>query len=154
MKEGGLGMKWMLGAMALAYALAASAGDPHGPAGLWKTVDDKLKVPRSLVRIVEVNGVFEGRIEQLLNRQPDDDPQNLCTACPGERKGKPLVGMTILSGLRKDGDAYAGGEILDPKNGKTYRCRMELADGGRKLNVRGYIGISLIGRTQTWLREE
>lgn len=147
-------MKAILGACALVFALAASAADPGSPAGLWKTIDDKTKMPRSLVRIVEANGVYEGRIEQLLNRQPDDDPQNLCRACPGERKDKPLVGMTILTGLRKDGDAYTGGEILDPKNGKSYRCKMELIEGGRKLNVRGFIGISLIGRTQTWLREE
>jgi uncharacterized protein (DUF2147 family) len=147
-------MKWLLGAMALAFALAASAADLNSPAGLWKTIDDKTKLPRSMVRIVEVNGVFEGRIEQLLNRQPDDDPDGLCRSCPGERKDKPLVGMIILTGLKKDGDVYAGGEILDPKNGKTYRCKMQLIEAGAKLNVRGFIGISLIGRTQTWLREE
>lgn len=106
------------------------------------------------MRISEVNGVYEGRIEQLLNRQPDDDPEGICRTCPGDRKGKPLVGMTILSGLKKDGDIYAGGEILDPKNGKTYRCKTEVIEGGKKLNVRGFIGVSLIGRTQTWLREE
>ena len=147
-------MKMILGAIAMLFAFAASAADSTSPAGLWKTIDDKTKMPRSLVRIVEVNGVYEGRIEQLLNRQPDDDPQNLCRACPGERKDKPLIGMTILTGLKKDGDAYTGGEILDPKNGKTYRCKMETIEGGKKLNVRGFIGISLIGRTQTWLREE
>ena len=106
------------------------------------------------MRISEVNGVYEGRIEQLLNRQPDDDPEGICRTCPGDRKGKPLVGMTILSGLKKDGDIYAGGEILDPKNGKTYRCKTEVIEGCKKLNVRGFIGVSLIGRTQTWLREE
>jgi len=147
-------MKWMLGAMAFVFALAASATDLNDPAGLWKTIDDKTKLPRSMVRIVEVNGVYEGRIEQLLNRQPDDDPDGLCRSCPGERKDKPLVGMTILTGLKKDGNVYAGGEILDPKNGKTYRCKVQLIEAGAKLNVRGFIGISLIGRTQTWLREE
>lgn len=146
--------KLMLGIGALLFALTAAAADPTSPAGLWKTIDDKTKLPRSLVRISEVNGVYEGRIEQLLNRQPDDDPEGICRACPGERKGKPLVGMTILSGLKQDGDIYAGGEILDPKNGKTYRCKMEVIEGGKKLNVRGFIGVSLIGRTQTWLREE
>ncbi|MBX9631483.1 MAG: DUF2147 domain-containing protein [Burkholderiales bacterium] len=146
--------KLVLGALTLLFALTAAAADPASPAGLWKTVDDKTKLPRSLVRISEVNGVYEGRIEQLLNRQPDDDPQGICRACPGDRKDKPLVGMTILSGLKKDGDIYTGGEILDPKNGKSYRCKMEVIEGGKKLNVRGFIGVSLIGRTQTWLREE
>jgi uncharacterized protein (DUF2147 family) len=146
--------KLVLGALTLLFALTAAAADPASPAGLWKTVDDKTKLPRSLVRISEVNGVYEGRIEQLLNRQPDDDPQGICRACPGDRKDKPLVGMTILSGLKKDGDIFTGGEILDPKNGKSYRCKMEVIEGGKKLNVRGFIGVSLIGRTQTWLREE
>lgn len=146
--------KLVLGALTLLFALTAAAADPASPAGLWKTVDDKTKLPRSLVRISEVNGVYEGRIEQLLNRQADDDPQGMCRACPGDRKDKPLVGMTILSGLKKDGDIYTGGEILDPKNGKSYRCKMEVIEGGKKLNVRGFIGVSLIGRTQTWLREE
>lgn len=147
-------MKLILGAIALMLSFAAWGADPASPVGLWKTIDDKTKMPRSLVRIVETNGVYEGRIEQLLNRQPDDDPQNLCRACPGDLKDKPLVGMTILTGLKKDGDVYAGGEILDPKNGKSYRCKMETIEGGKKLSVRGFIGISLIGRTQTWLREE
>ncbi len=147
-------MKWILGAVALLVAFAGAAADPMNPAGLWKTIDDKTKMPRSLVRIVDNNGIYVGRIEELLNRLPDDDPQGICRKCPGERKDKPLVGMTILWDLKQDGDVYSGGEILDPKNGKTYRCKIEVIEGGKKLNVRGYIGISLIGRTQTWLREE
>ncbi|MEO8755638.1 MAG: DUF2147 domain-containing protein, partial [Casimicrobiaceae bacterium] len=86
-------MKWILCTVALLLNFAASAADTMSPVGLWKTIDDKTKLPRSLVRIVETNGVYEGRIEQLLNRQPDDDPQGICRACPGERKDKQLVGM-------------------------------------------------------------
>lgn len=130
------------------------AADRMSPVGLWKTIDDKTQLPRSLVRVVENNGVLEGRVEKLLNRQPDDDPDGLCRECPGERKDKPIVGMTILWGLKKSSDDYRGGEILDPKNGKTYRCKMKVVEGGAKLDVRGFIGISLIGRTQTWMREE
>lgn len=147
--------RWIIGtALALGCALKAFAGPGDSPAGLWKTIDDKTKQPRSLVRIVEKDGVFEGRVEQLLNRQPDDDPDGLCRKCPGDRKDKPIVGMSILWGLKRDGDAFKGGEILDPKNGKTYSCKMTLVDGGQKLDVRGFIGVSLIGRTQTWVREE
>lgn len=109
---------------------------------------------RSHVRIVDAGGALEGKVEKLLNRQPDDDPDRLCRACAGERKDQPVEGMTILWGLKQDGDQWTGGEILDPKNGKIYRCRMKLIDGGRKLEVRGFIGVSLLGRTQTWLREE
>ena len=149
----------IFGALALGAVLALSmvgvrAADLSTPAGLWQTIDDKTGLPRSYVRIVETNGAYEGRVEQLLNRQPDEAAEPLCTDCPGERKGKPIIGLTILWGLKKDGDAWTGGEILDPKNGKIYRCKMQLTDGGKKLAVRGFIGISLIGRTQTWLREE
>jgi uncharacterized protein (DUF2147 family) len=143
----------LLCAGALLAATAAFA-DTSSPAGLWRTIDDKTGKERSVVRITERNGVYEGKVEKLLNRQPDDDPDNLCRKCEGERKDKPVIGMTILWDLKKDGDQYTGGEILDPKNGKIYRAKMKVLDGGRKLEVRGFIGISLLGRSQTWVREE
>ena len=136
----------------LCFAPAFGQGDT--PAGLWRTIDDNTGKERSLVRIVDNTGGFEGRIEQLFNRQPDDDPNNLCRKCEGERKDKPIIGMTILWGLKQDGQQWGGGEILDPKNGKIYRAKMKLVDGGKKLEVRGFIGISLLGRSQTWAREE
>ena len=132
---------------------AAAPADINSPAGLWKTIDDKTGKERSLVRVSENNGVFEGRVEKIFD-QPGDDPSHLCKLCEGERKDQPVIGMSILWSLKKDGDQYAGGEILDPKNGKIYRAKIKLFDGGRKLEVRGYIGISLFGRSQTWLREE
>lgn len=132
----------------------AQAADMSTPVGLWRTIDDKTGMVRSHVRIVDAGGALEGKVDKLLNRQPDDDPDGLCRACPGARKDQPVEGMTILWGLKQDGDQWTGGEILDPKNGKTYRCRMKLIDGGKKLEVRGFIGVSLLGRTQTWIREE
>ncbi|MCU0869260.1 MAG: DUF2147 domain-containing protein [Burkholderiales bacterium] len=131
---------------------AFAAGDT--PVGVWKTIDDKTGQPRSLVRIVDAGGKLEGTIEKLLNRQPDDDPDGLCRACKGELKDKPVLGMKIMKGFVRDGDAWVDGEILDPKNGKVYSCKLKLADGGKKLDVRGFIGLSIIGRTQTWVREE
>ena len=145
--------RWLVVGL-LGVAGSAFGADRMSPVGLWKTIDDKTQQPRSFVRMVEANGAFEGRVEKLLNRQPDDDPDNLCRACPAGKKDQPIVGMTILWGLKKSGDDYRGGEILDPKNGKTYSCKMKVVDGGAKLDVRGYIGLSLIGRTQTWIREE
>jgi uncharacterized protein (DUF2147 family) len=136
----------------LGIATAAPA-DINSPAGLWKTIDDKTGKERSLVRISENNGVFEGRIEKIFD-QPGDDPSHLCKLCEGERKDQPIIGMNFLWGLKKDGNQYAGGQILDPNNGKIYRAKMKLIEGGRKLEVRGFIGISLFGRSQTWLREE
>jgi uncharacterized protein (DUF2147 family) len=135
-------------------AAASAFADAGTPAGLWRTIDDKTVKERSLIRITEVNGAYEGKVEKLLNRQPDDDPDNLCRKCEGVRKDQPIVGMTILWGLKKDGDQFSGGEILDPKNGKIYRAKMKVLDNGTKLEVRGFIGVSLFGRSQTWVREQ
>jgi uncharacterized protein (DUF2147 family) len=131
---------------------SAFAGAPS-PAGLWRTIDDTTHRESSLVRITEVNGELRGVVEKIL--EPDAaNPGHLCKACQGDRQDRPILGMTILWGLKKDGDQWSGGEILDPKNGKTYRCKMTLVDGGRSLDVRGFIGFSLLGRTQTWQRQE
>jgi uncharacterized protein (DUF2147 family) len=83
-----------------------------------------------------------------------DSPDDVCIKCRGELKNKPLLGMTIMQGMKQNGDAYEGGKILDPDNGKTYRCKLKLDETGNKLEVRGFIGISLFGRSQTWVREE
>jgi len=122
------------------------------PAGLWKTIDDNTGKPRSLIRITETNGEYSAVIEKGLLASDTGDA--LCDKCTDERKGKRIIGMTIVNGIKQKGDDFEGGEILDPDNGKTYRCKMKLDSTGNKLEVRGYIGISLFGRSQTWLREE
>ncbi len=137
----------LLGCSAL-MAMAAES-----PVGLWRTIDDRNGKEKSLVRIVEVNGELRGTVEKLF-REPGEDPNPQCEKCAGEKKNKPVIGMTILSGLRRDGNQFTGGEILDPANGKTYQCKMALSDNGKKLNVRGFIGVALLGRTQVWVREE
>jgi uncharacterized protein (DUF2147 family) len=143
----------LVAAMLMVMLAGAAAADTSSPVGVWKTIDDKTKKERSIIRVTEVNGEFQGVVEKIFD-QPGDDPAHLCKDCKGDRKDKPIIGMTILWGLKKQGDGWGGGEILDPKNGKIYRCKMSLAADGKSLNVRGFIGISLIGRTQTWLREE
>ncbi len=137
----------------LMFTALAQAAEGSSPVGLWRTIDDKTGKERSFVRITEVNGEYRATIEKLV-RQPNEDPNPICDKCPGERKNKPVIGMTIMTGLKAEGEVYAGGEILDPENGKTYRCKMWVEDKGKKLNVRGFIGVSLLGRTQVWLREE
>lgn len=123
------------------------------PVGLWKTIDDKTGKPKSLVRIVESGGEFQGKIEKLF--RPADQEQNpKCDLCDGANKDQPLIGMTILFGLKKDDDMYAGGKIIDPANGKIYSSKLKVTDGNKKLEVRGYIGLPMLGRTQTWMREE
>jgi uncharacterized protein (DUF2147 family) len=142
--------KILLVVVALILAPFAFAND--SPVGLWKTIDDKSGKPRSIVRIVEENGEFKGTVEKGL--EEGESPDRVCDKCDPPRKGQKILGMTFMWGLKKDGNEFKGGEILDPDNGKIYKCKMKLVDGGKKLDVRGFIGISLIGRTQTWLREQ
>ena len=134
-----------------AFMVTLHADEPS-PAGLWRTIDDSTGETKGLVRIREVGGHLEGKIEKIFPK-PGDDPAPRCDKCYGTRKNQPVLGMTILSGLAKQGDDYEGGEILDPENGKVYRAKLKLIDGGRKLDVRGFIGVSLFGRSQIWLRE-
>lgn len=132
---------------------AATALASDTPTGTWETIDDKTGQPKSLVEITEdSNGVLSGKVIKGLG--PDANPERRCTACTGEHKDELIYGMTFVSGLKKDGDEWNGGTILDPENGKTYKCKMYLEDGGQKLVVRGYIGFSLVGRSQTWNRQK
>lgn len=133
--------------------LTSAALAEGSPAGVWRTIDDRSGKEKSLVRIVEVNGEFRGTIEKLF-REPGEEPNPVCEKCPGDRKNKPVIGMTILTGLKKDDGQWSGGEILDPQNGKVYRCKMWLEQKGRELHVRGFIGVAVLGRTQVWLKEE
>ena len=140
----------LLIALGLISTLAAAT---ENPVGLWRTIDDKSGKEKSLVRVSESNGQLQITIEKLF-REPGEEPNPLCDKCSGERKNKPVIGMQIGSGLKKDGEVWSGGEILDPQNGKTYKCKVWLEDKGKKLNVRGFIGVSVLGRTQVWVREE
>lgn len=144
--------KALLAAALCAAALPALAQDAT-PVGLWKNIDDVSGKPKALIRITEENGVLQGKIEKLF-RAPSEDQNPVCDKCTDTRKDQPILGMVIVSGLKKDGSEYNGGEILDPNNGKVYRSKMKMADGGKKLEVRGYIGVPLLGRSQTWLRQE
>jgi uncharacterized protein (DUF2147 family) len=132
------------------WSLAARAAGPAPtPAGLWQTMNERGE-REGLVRIVELDGELRGTVIQVY-APPAPSANPLCEQCPGERKNQPVVGMQILRGARWDGSRYSGGEILDPDNGKTYRCYLRLREDGR-LEVRGFIGISLLGRTQVWAR--
>lgn len=143
-----------LATIAMAAALAATlAGDlraqPATPVGVWRTFDDKTGLENGLVRIREQQGELVGTI--VGTTDPADATQT-CDLCEGDRKGKPILGLVVLNGLRQDGDVWNGGRILEPETGSVYRCSVRLAEQGRKLILRGYLGISLFGRTQTWLR--
>lgn len=137
----------------LALPLSARAADLSSPVGLWKTIDDNSGKPGGLIRIELVDGRYQGRIEKIFP-EPGEDPNPRCVQCEGARRNQPVVGLNFMWGLTRQGDEYQGGEILDPRTGKVYRAKLRLEDGGRKLNVRGFIGFSLLGRTQVWHREE
>ena len=133
-------------------ALALRAADSAStPAGRWRTFDDKIAgKAKAIIVLYEEKGLLFGRVETLV----DPDAVKICDKCSDERKGRPVTGMVVVRRMKKDGDEYTGGDILDPKNGSVYRCKMRLVDQGRKLTVRGYLGFSLFGRSQTWTRDD
>ena len=134
----------------LFLCLAADAAQAQNtPVGLWKTVDDHTGQEKSLVRISESGGVLSGRVEKVLH---PSRPNPLCDKCTDARHGKPITGLSIIEGLRRHGDVWEDGKILDPDNGKIYTVRLKLVDEGKTLQVRGYIGPFF--RTQTWSRLE
>ena len=136
---------------AAALLMPAFAFAQTSPVGLWKTIDDDGKTAKSLVRISEQGGTLVGSIDKLLD--PKDPGDAKCDKCKDDRKDQPVVGLQIIRGVKAEGDGvWGGGEILDPNNGKTYRTRLKPVDGGKKLEMRGYIGPFY--RTQTWIRVE
>ncbi|SMP32194.1 DUF2147 domain-containing protein [Chryseobacterium profundimaris] len=112
--------------------------------GKWKTIDDETKQAKSIVEIYKKGDQYYGKVSQLLIKPANPN----CVDCKDDRKNKPILGMEIIRGLKKDGNEFTGGTITDPKTGKTYKCT--IMREGDKLNVRGYLGFSLLGRTQTW----
>lgn len=129
----------------LMMALASLTLADSGVVGLWKTIDDETGEAKSWVRIFERDGKLYGTIEKLLLRPADA----VCEPCKPPLKDKPIVGMEIINGLTKNGFYYSKGEVLDPGNGKFYKCKIWL-ENERVLNVRGYIGF--LYRTQKWYR--
>jgi uncharacterized protein (DUF2147 family) len=147
-------MKKVLMALAATFAASVAFAQPT-PVGLWKTIDDETKTERSLIRITETGGVLGGRIEKLLGADAKQDA--VCEECTDDRKGKPIVGMAIIRGVKKNAETeglWDGGTILDPNNGKTYKLRLKPSEDGKKLEVRGYIGTPVFGRSQTWQKVE
>ncbi len=144
-------MKTLLASLLLAAA-AGGALAQATPAGLWKTIDDDGKTEKSLVRITDNGGVFTGKIEKIADPAKQGDK---CNECSDERKGQPVLGMTILRNVKADPadkGLWEGGDILDPTNGKVYKVRLKPIDGGKTLQLRGYLGPFY--RTQTWIRVE
>lgn len=137
--------KIVLTCLVLVLAFVVQAQSNADIVGKWTTVDDGTGQAKSIVEIFKKSdGKYYGKIIKLLQKPANDN----CVNCKDDRKNKPLLGLEIIRGLKKDGNEFTGGSITDPKSGKTYKCT--ITRSGEQLNVRGYMGISLIGRTQTW----
>ncbi|AKK67115.1 MULTISPECIES: DUF2147 domain-containing protein [Xanthomonas translucens group] len=145
--------KTLMLALPLSLAAFVAQAADTSPVGRWQTIDDETGKPKSIVQIEQAgNGTLSGKVIEIL--QSNKGPNPLCDKCDGAQKGKPIKGMTILWGLKPDGTAvWSGGSVLDPAKGKTYKAKLTLSDGGKKLQMRGYIGIEVLGRTQIWIRE-
>jgi uncharacterized protein (DUF2147 family) len=149
---GSRGARVLLGALCATFAASVFA-QAATPVGTWQTIDDQTGKPKAIIQIVDDgSGQLSGKVVRGIGEF--DHPERRCTACTDERKDQLVKGMTIITGMRQNGDAWDGGQILDPENGKLYKCKMKMEDGGQKLVVRGYIGVSLLGRSQTWLRQQ
>ena len=131
------------------------ADNANSPIGYWKTIDDVTGKPKSILQISLANkNMLMGTVVKIFPR-PGYDENEVCSACTGSRHNKRIVGMVIMENLKQSSsnpNEWKGGKILDPLNGKTYHCYIQVIENGQKLNVRGYIGLPLFGRSQTWLR--
>lgn len=138
-------MKYLLSTlMMLMFTLSVNA---QSAVGIWKTVDDESGEVKSHIKIYEKEGKLFGDVHKLINANTE-----VCNACKGDKKGQPILGMNILWDLEEESNTeWEGGKIMDPNNGKEYKCLLELTDANT-LNVRGYVGFALLGRTQTWFR--
>ena len=133
-------------------AVSAVAMAQNTPVGSWTTIDDETGKPKSVVEIYEArDGSLAGRVDEIL--QSDRGPDPVCDKCTGANKDKPVKGMVILWGIKQKGNTWEGGKILDPASGKVYSVKVTPTEGGSKLEVRGFVGMPMLGRTQTWVRQ-
>jgi uncharacterized protein (DUF2147 family) len=136
----------------LLSANPAFADTNNSPVGTWLTIDDNTRKPTALIQIIQdKEGILSAKA--LKGLRSGDSPERRCTECTDERKNQKIQGMTIMKNMKPNGDEWNGGKILDPDIGTEYSCKMHLEDGGRKLVVRGFIGFSLLGRSQVWIRQ-
>jgi uncharacterized protein (DUF2147 family) len=141
----------VLAAIGAASVLPARAADMTSAVGLWEQVDEKSGKPESWFKISEHNGVYEGNIVKMFLK-PGEDENWTCEKCEGAEKGRPVLGITLIKGMQRTGMSYENGTIMDPRDGSVYSAKMKLSDDGKTLEVRGFLGLSFLGRSQYWNR--
>ena len=137
----------------LVTSLLALAAQASSPVGRWHTIDDKTGETKSVVTIEDAGGVLRGKVSQILRK--DADPAAKCGLCKDDRKDQPIAGLELMRGLKKSDtrdNQWDGGTIVEPSTGKVYKVQLTPIEGGKKLEVRGYVGVAWLGRTQTWIR--
>ena len=145
-------MRRLIALVLLLSAVPLSALAQQSPLGRWRSIDDASGKPKALIDVYETtNGSLAAKIVQVLDLK--NGPNPLCDQCRGGRRGKPIVGMVIAWGLKPEDGVWAGGRIIDPENGKEYSVKFTPSTDGRTLEVRGFLGFALLGRTQMWQRE-
>lgn len=125
------------------------------PAGRWTTIDDKSGKPKSTIKLFVSNGTLNGKIVKIYKENVSHPDETNCAKCTGALQNKPLLGLMLLRGFKQNADgSWSGGKITDPESGNTYKCTITPSADGKTLNVRGYVGVSLLGRTQTWVKAD
>jgi uncharacterized protein (DUF2147 family) len=142
-------MKAALVALALPLLGSPAGAAPPSPLGYWTTISDDGKEKQAVVLIEGQGDQLSGKLVHIFNPAKRNDK---CDKCDGAFQGKPIVGLRFMWGLKPDGSEWSGGSVLDPSTGKVYRCFIEPIEGGKRLKVRGYFGLSVLGRTQYWVR--
>jgi len=134
-------------------AWAAPAGGQPTAVGLWEQVDEKTGKAESWFNIVEKDGVYVGTIVKMFQQPGEPPPESWrCTKCEGTEKNAPVLGLALIKGMMRKGLSYGDGTIMDPRDGTVYRALMQLSPDGTQLEVRGYFGIAVLGRSQIWKR--
>jgi len=145
--------KQLLGALILSAVSSFSFAEDI--TGMWQSIDDKTGAPKALVEIrKEANGTYAGKIVKITPRA-GYTPKETCVDCPAPYTNKPILGLDVMTGLKQgEGLNYVNGRILDPNSGKVYSMKAKLSSNGKRLHLRGYVGVSALGRNQIWLRDE
>ena len=140
---------------ALILSVMSSLSFAEDITGMWQSIDDKTGAPKALVEIrKEANGTYAGKIVKITPRA-GYTPKETCVDCPAPYTNKPILGLDVMTGLKQgEGLNYVNGRILDPNSGKVYSMKAKLSSNGKRLHLRGYVGVSVLGRNQIWIRDE